>query len=401
METVAATQTRILGSVVPLASERLPLALCLGRVLASPLVSDRVVPGFANSSMDGYAVRGADLLGASPSAPVRLPVEGAIAAGSTAAAVLAPGTAARIATGAPLPEGGDTVVPHEQTDRGDRVVAIHAAAEVGSFVRLAGHDMLPGAVVVEPGRRLRPGDLAACAAAGASELDVACRPRVAILSTGDELVPPGSACRFGQAVDSNAIGLGTAIADAGGEAVALGIVGDTPGELREALRSAADCDLIVSSGGVSVGEHDHVRDVVDEMGSIDLWRVAMRPGKPVAFGRVGDTPFLGLPGNPVSSLVTFELFARPAILALQGAAYPHRSRFAARLVEDITTPPHLETYIRASLDPGPDAIPTVRSTESQDSSALVSLARADCLLVIPAESTSVKAGSIVQVIPLQ
>lgn len=400
VETVATTQATILRSVRPLGSERLHLCLCLGRVLAKAVIAERVVPAFANSSMDGYAVRAAELHGASREAPVHLPVDGAIAAGSTASAVLARGTALRIATGAPVPGGADAVVPHEQTDRGDLVVAIHAAVEEGSFVRSAGHDMVPGTVVVAAGRRLRPGDLAACAAAGVSHVDVARRPRVAILSTGDELVPVGTAPRIGQAVDSNAVLLAAAVTDAGGDPVALGIVGDTPDELREVLCGAVGCDLIISSGGVSVGDHDHVRDVVVGLGAVDLWRVAMRPGKPVAVGRVGDTLFLGLPGNPVSSCVTFELFARPAILALQGASTPHRRRFAATLADDISAPAHLETYVRAVFEPGPHSLPTVHATESQDSSALLSLARADCLIVIPAESTAVTAGSIVAVIPL-
>jgi len=401
MESVATTQSRILEALTPLRRERVPLAQALGRVLATPVTTGRPVPAFANSAMDGFAVREGDVRDATISRPVLLPVDGAIAAGCTEPALLRPGTAQRIATGAPLPDGADTVVPDEQTDRGSDIVAIHTCAGPGAFVRPAGHDMTPGAVAVMAGRRLRPGDLAACAAAGVSGVEVARRPRVAVLSTGAELVPLGTEPRFGQVIDSNSVALIAAISDAGGVAIPLGIAGDTPEAIRNGLRTAAGCDLILSSAGVSVGEHDHVRNVVADMGSIDLWRVSMRPGKPVAVGNVGGTPFLGLPGNPVSSYVTFELFARPAILALQGAADPHRRRFAARLTEDVIVPSHLETYIRAAFTPSDEALPAVRPTDSQDSSALKSLARADGLIVIPAGSAEVKTGSVVQVLPLQ
>jgi molybdopterin molybdotransferase len=398
---VAGAQVRILGALTPLRSERVPLGEALGRVLAAPVVSRRTLPPFANSAMDGYAVRAADIAGATGESPALLPVRGESRAGTVPSRRLERGTAVRIMTGAPLPEGADTVVRHEDTDNGRETVAIHVAAPYGTSVRLAGEDMRSGDEVLTPGRRLRSGDLAACAALGEVWLEVGRRPRVAVLSTGDELVEPEREPGPGQIVDSNAVSVAAAVREAGGDPVRLGIARDNVVDLRRHLEEGARCDLIVSSAGVSVGDHDHVRDVVEEMGSLDLWRVAMRPGRPLAVGSVRGVPFIGLPGNPVSSQVTFELFARAAILTLQGATRPHRLRSAARTLVEMEKPEGLETFHRGILEPGAGGgVPGVRLTGDQGSGILRSMVLADCLIALPAAGTRVPAGTLVEVIPL-
>jgi molybdopterin molybdotransferase len=307
----------------------------------------------------------------------------------------------RIMTGAPIPAGADAVVRQEDTDSGRERVGIHVAVRHGTNVRLAGEDIRPGDEVLRPGRRLRPAELAVCAALGFPHVEVFRRPRVAVLSTGDELVEPEREPGPGQIVDSNAVAVAAAVREAGGEAVRLGIARDTVVDLRRRLEEAARCDLIVSTAGVSMGDHDHVRDVVAELGALDFWRVAMRPGKPLAVGRVGDVPFIGLPGNPVSCQVTFELFARPAVLALQGARHPFRRRMAARTLEAMRKPEGLETFHRGVLEPAaPGELPGVRLTGSQSSGLVRSMALADCLVALPAAGDSVDQGAVVEIIPL-
>jgi molybdopterin molybdotransferase len=380
-----------------LRTERVPLSEALGRVLAEPVVSRRTLPPFDNSAMDGYAVRHRD----TSAAPVTLSVAGESRAGMPPGSRLQPGTAMRIMTGAPMPEGADAVVRYEDTDSGRDQVRIDVAVNSGTNVRRAGEDMNPGDAILSPGRRLRPADLAACAALGNAWLEVARRPRVAVVSTGDELVEADTEPDPGQIVDSNAVAIAAAVREAGGEPVRIGIARDTVVDLQRAFSDAARCDLIVSSAGVSMGDHDHVRDVVDAMGRMDFWRVAMRPGKPLAVGVVSDVPFIGLPGNPVSSQVTFELFARPAILHLQGATEVHRRRSAARTLEPMDKPDGLETFHRGVLQPAPPGeLPGVRLTGPQGSGIMRSLVLADCLIALPAPGTHVAAGEVVEVIPL-
>ncbi len=401
LETVAGAQRRILRGLRPVATERTGLSESLGRVLAAPVVSTRTLPPFDNSAMDGYAVRAADVAGAGAQHPVSLPVSGESRAGSTPDRALRARTALRIMTGAPLPRGADAVVRYEDTDSGRDRVAVRVAVGHGENLRRAGADIRPGETVLRQGRRLRGPDLSVCAALGLTHLEVRRRPRVAILSTGDELVEPGTEPGPGQIVDSNAVALAAAVIEAGGEPVRAGIARDSPVDLRARLREAARCDLIVSSAGVSVGDHDHVRDVVAELGTLDFWRVAMRPGKPLAVGNVQGVPFLGLPGNPVSSQVTFELFARPAILAMQGATELHRRRSAARTLEALEKPEGLETFLRAIFVDGPAGeLPGVRLTGAQGSGLVRSMALADCLVALPAAGQGVPAGTVVEVIPL-
>jgi molybdopterin molybdotransferase len=319
---VDAALQRMLAAAAPLApARRVPLAQALGAVLAAPLRSPLDVPGADNSQMDGYALRCADV----PAAGARLPVTQRIAAGHPGRP-LAAGEAARIFTGAPIPDGADAVVPQEwcETD-GDTVRVLHVP-RAGDWVRRRGCDVAAGAVVLDAGRRLAPQDLGQAASLGLAELEVAPRPRVALLSTGDELLEPGEPVRDGAIYDSNRPMLAAMLRAWGCEVVDCGRIPDRLDATVTALRdAAASHDLVVSCGGVSVGGEDHVKPAVQQIGALDMWQIAMKPGKPLAFGALrradgSSAHFVGLPGNPVSSFVTCALFVRPFVLALQGAA---------------------------------------------------------------------------------
>jgi molybdopterin molybdotransferase len=400
LESVAGAQARLLDGVSALPAERVALNDALGRILQQPVSSQSDLPGFDNSAMDGYAVRANEIEPATVTAPVRLPVVGESRAGAMPIA-LVPGTAMRIMTGAPMPAGADTVVRQEDTARDGEDVLIEVATALGTSVRSRGADMRAGATVLRPGLELTSIDIAVAAALGNAHLMVGARPRVAVLATGDELVAAGTPPGPAQLVDSNSPMLAAAVREAGGQPAFLGIGGDSKESLRALLETAAGSDLIVSSAGVSVGDHDWVREVVTEMGAISTWRVAMRPGKPVLTGRIGDAVFIGLPGNPVSSSVTFELFARPVIRKMQGARELHRRRMQVRLGEDMTKPEALETFARAVLRESTGDLPSATSSGDQGSSMLQSLTRADCLLVLPVGVEVFPAGTVVEAIPLR
>ncbi len=402
LPSVAEARRRILAALTPLPSERVALtADVTGRVLAAPVVAGVRLPPFANSSMDGYAVRVADVA----RVPCRLPVVGEMAAGMAPRAVtVAPGTAAKVMTGAPLPQGADAVVPYEWTDRGGGTVTIHQRPDPGHAVRAAGEDLEPGDPVLPAGHRLRPTDLAACAAAGVDALVLHRAPRVAVVTTGDELRPPGSRLRPGEIFDTAGLALEALVHAAGGVVAERGTLGDDPEQVAVALAAmAARVDCLVTVGGVSVGDHDHVRATVERLGRLRLWRVAMRPGRPLAVGRLGEALFLGLPGNPVSACVTFLLFAAPALLALQGADRPGPPTLPAMLAHPVEKPEGLETFHRVTWDPDPDAatgLPRVRLTGAQGSGITRSLALADALVALPADGAVIPAGARVDVIPL-
>jgi molybdopterin molybdotransferase len=401
LESVATAQQRLLEKVGVLTPEVVSLDAALGRILAETVSSQSDLPGFDNSAMDGYAVRASDIARASASAPATLPVVGESRAGALPGAHAA-GTAMRIMTGAPMPEGADTVVRQEDTRRDGAMVLIEVATELGTSVRPRGADIRRGDDVILPGQALTSVDVGVAAALGHDRLLVGARPRVALLATGDELVPAGTAPGPAHLVDSNSPMLTAAVREAGGIPTFLGIARDSKASLRELLQAASASDLVVSSAGVSVGDHDWVREVVAELGTISTWRVAMRPGKPVLIGRIGNAVFIGLPGNPVSSSVTFELFARPVIRRMQGARELQRRRIRVRLGEAMSKPASLETYSRAVLHTSDDdELAIAHSSGDQGSSMLQSLTRADCLVVLPAGPEVVEAGTVVEAIPLR
>ncbi|HMG26222.1 MAG TPA: gephyrin-like molybdotransferase Glp [Acidimicrobiia bacterium] len=320
---LADVQREILGAVAALARSTLPLSDAVGLVTADDVIAREAVPPFANSAMDGYAVRAADTAGAAPEAPVRLVVAGELPAGHAPTQSVGDGEAIRIMTGAPVPGGADAVVMVEYTERdGDAVQVMHTARP-GDHVRAAGGDLAPGDPVFPAGTVLGPAHVGVLASLGFHEVEVVSRARVGVLSTGDELVERGP-LHPGQIRDSNRPMLLALVAGAGGEAANLGLARDDESTITRTLGDAlATCDAVITSGGVSVGDFDYVKAALDRLGGLQSRQVAIKPAKPLAFGVIDGTPVFGLPGNPVSSLVSFELFARPALLAMMG----HRARF--------------------------------------------------------------------------
>jgi molybdopterin molybdotransferase len=393
--------------VASLEMQRVPLRQALGRVLAEDVRSPLALPPWDNASMDGYAVRSADVGSASTANPVTLTVIGTIAAGSPSAHVLARGEAMRIMTGAPVPAGADAVIRVEDTDAGTSRVQIRSSRDVLKNVRPRGEDLTPGQVAVARGAQLYPGHIGLLASVGCADVPVVRQPRVAVLASGDELVDVD---RFqevvagdgasGKIVSSNSYSLEAAVAQAGGVPLSLGFVSDDPTALRERL-ATVDCDFLITTGGVSVGEFDFTRSVLAELGARErFWRVRMRPGAPVGFGLLRDTPWLGLPGNPVSTLVTFELFARPAIRKMLGHSSLFRRTMPVRLGENVDVTGTLTHFLRANvrLHDG-EAIATL--TGPQGSGLLSSMARANALLVIAAERPHLKAGELVDAMLLR
>jgi molybdopterin molybdotransferase len=378
-------------------AEQLPLTDAAGRVLAEDIVASLQLPPWDNASMDGYAVRAADLGTPSPDAPVALRVSGTIAAGGAAPGPLRPGHAMRIMTGAPVPSGADSVVRVEDTDASTDVVRIHSARDAGRNIRPRGEDIMEGDVAARIGDSLHAGNIGFLASLGRGTVAVVRRPRVAILASGDELVDVD---RFDEVkagrriVTSNSYSLIAAVSAAGGIPVSLGHVGDDPSAIRERL-SASDGDLLLTTGGVSVGEFDHTRSVLAELGAQHrFWRVRIRPGAPIGFGVYRDRPWLGLPGNPVSTLVTFELFARPAIRKMLGHRLLFRRPVPVRLAEPVTISAPLTHFLRARIEHSPDGM-LARLTGPQGSGLLSSMARADALLIIPPDRTRAEAGEVV------
>jgi molybdopterin molybdotransferase len=363
----------------------------LGRVLAADVPSTLDVPPADNTSMDGYALRAADV----PAAGTVLPVSQRIPAG-VVGAPLAAGTAARVFTGAQIPAGADAVVMQEQCEAQDGAVRVHAVPEVGQWIRRRGEDVRAGAVVLQRGSRLTPQALGLAASVGAARLDVVRRPRVALFSTGDELVMPGEPLKPGAIYNSNRYTLRGLLQAAGCEVTDLGIVPDKLEATRDALRRAAEGhDLIVTSGGVSVGEEDHLRPAVQSEGRLDLWQIAMKPGKPLAFGAVGSALFIGLPGNPVSSFVTFVLAVRPVLLVLLGADPALPPGVALRADFDWPRPDRRREFMRARLNAGGglDLYP------NQSSGVLTSVVWADGLIDNP-PGHAIRAGDTVRFLPL-
>ena len=393
---VAEAVARILADVHRGPVERVALRDTLGRVLAAPAVSPITLPAWDNSAMDGYAVRAADVEGASAEAPVTLPVLETIAAGDFPSRPLAPETAMRIMTGAPLPDGADTVVRAEDTDGGIATVTIRNARDARKNVRYRGEDIREGAPVLEAGVPIHAAQLGVLASIGYAQVDVYARPRVAIMTSGDELVDLDrfdEVRRGRKIVSSNSYTLDALVRAAGATPVSMGTASDDPADIRARLERAASCDLIVTSAGISVGEFDHLRNVLDDMGvDLKFWRVRMRPGAPLGFGLLRGTPWIGLPGNPVSTMVTFDLFVRPAIRKLLGHERLFRRPVTVTLEEPISIGARLTHFLRATVRPGDNGQLFARLTGPQGSGILTSMSRADALLIVPEERPRVEVG---------
>ncbi len=394
MKPLADAQRAVLDAVTPLPVVSMPLREARGLVLAAPLVASHDLPPFSNSAMDGYAVRAADV----EAAPVTLPVLEDVPAGRVPSQPVTAGTAIKIMTGAPLPEGADAVVKVEDTEPGDGEVRILAAAPAGTSVRPAGGDVAAGTEVFPAGLRLTPARLGVCASLGVAMPQVRQRPRVAILSTGDELVPAETAnLAPGKIRDSNRFLLRGLLEELGVIVVDYGIVGDDATALNQVLgHAAANSDAVVTSGGVSMGEYDLVKSELARLGSVDFWRVAMQPGKPFAFGNLGGTPFFGLPGNPVSVVVSFGQFLRPALLAMMGATHLFRSRVTGILDGDVRTDPAKAVFLRVAVTAGDDGRLHARLSGAQGSNIQSSLAAADAFAVVPVGVAEVAAGDLVE-----
>ncbi|HEY0757466.1 MAG TPA: gephyrin-like molybdotransferase Glp [Ktedonobacteraceae bacterium] len=392
---------RILGAIQPLASTRVPLAEALGLVLATDIVAQEDMPPFANSAMDGFALRSQDSqprLGQ----PARLSVTGSVAAGYVADHAVQEGTALRIMTGAPLPPGADAVIQIELT-KYDGVasswVEVLQPVTAGNNVRPAGEDIRRGQTVLRQGSEIGPWEIGVLATLGLAMIPVTRRPHVAILGTGDEVIDVDQPLAPGQIYNSNSYLLEAAVQRAGGHPTRLGVARDTVESLREKFSQAAGSDLIITSGGVSVGDFDLVKNIMAEQGEINFWRINMRPGKPVAFGYIGQTPLLGLPGNAVSAAVTFELFGRPVLRKMLGHTRLLRPQIPALVEDGISERAMRRHYVRAHVA-WRDGHFVAHTTGNQGSNIMTSLLNANALLVIPENSPEIKAGATVQALML-
>jgi molybdopterin molybdotransferase len=375
----------------------LPLADTLGLVLADDVVAPLSLPGFDNSAMDGYAVVADDVATATPEQPVLLPVAEDIPAGRTDPLSLKPGTAHRIMTGAPVPAGATAVVPVEATDAATDTVAIRSGAKPGQHIRRAGEDVTAGTTVLRAGQLVTPAALGLAAALGLGELTVIPRQRVLVMSTGSELVAPGTPLQPGQIYESNAVMLAAAVRDAGAHVVAAPMTGDHVDTFRDTLdRYTGEADLIITTGGVSAGAYEVVKEALGRAsdGSVDFVKVAMQPGMPQGAGTVNGTPIITLPGNPVSALVSFEVFIRSPLRTAMGLPYSDRPRRTAVLTEHLTSPRGKRQFRRGVLDAAAGAVTSYGPPASHH---LRWLASANCLLEIDEDVVEVAAGSPVQV----
>ncbi len=410
MISVEEAQERVLANVEPMPPEERPLLEALGQVLVEDVRAAFDVPPLDNAAMDGYAVRAADTRGASQERPALLRVIADLAAGYTSSQAVESGTAIRIMTGAPLPPGADAVVQFEHTDEGSRehapaagrrreVVAIYREAAPRLNVRDAGEDIRAGEVVLRRGTVLRPSEIGVLASLGHATVRVHRRPRVAVLATGDELVPVGEPLAPGKIYNSNSYSVAAQVIRYGGVPLLLGIARDRRDDLVAKVRQAMAADLLITSGGVSMGDFDVVKDVLAAEGEVTFWRVRMKPGKPLAFGRIGGVPHLGLPGNPVSSMVTFEMFARPAILKMLGRTNWRKPVIEATLLDGERNRDHRRVYLRAHVEKQ-DGQYVAHLTGPQGSGILTSMASANGLAIIPEDVPAVRAGDRVQVLML-
>lgn len=384
---------RVLSDLVPIEPVRLAVAQARNTVLAEEVLAPHPMPRFDNSAMDGFAVRTADI----EDVPRSMRITEMIRAGDAGDTELRAGTAVRIMTGAPVPPGADAVVPVEETESDGAAVTFTKRPRPGQHIRRAGEDFFSGTVLMEPGAELRAGELALLASVGHSPVLVREAPRVAIVVTGDELVEPEDTPEPGQIRDSNSIALAALVSEAGGVPIPSPRAADDLSSTIEVFRRAAEsADLVVSSGGVAVGHFDFVKEAIEQLGRIDMWRVAMQPGKPVVLGRIGTTPFLGLPGNPVSIHVSFEQFVRPSIRKLRGCSELLRPRIKARLTEAVVKKPGRLHFVRVRLSrtaDGWDATPT----GAQGSHIQTSLVGTHGAALFDADLGRLEAGMLVDV----
>jgi molybdopterin molybdotransferase len=393
VRTVEEHQAVVAALLQPLPEEDVALADAHGRVLARDVRAAVALPGFDNSAMDGYAVRWAEV----QQVPVRLPVADDIPAGRTDVRPLEPGTVQRIMTGAPLPDGADVVVPVELTDGGTDVVEIRDAPPRGTHLRAAGEDITAGEVALSAGSPLGAAQLGLAAAVGLSTLPVRRRPRVLVLSTGSELVASGQPLLPGQIYESNSALLVAAVEEAGGEARRLHFVPDDVDQFLTTVRAElAGADLLVTSGGVSAGAYEVVKDAFRELGTVEFVKVGMQPGGPQGAGTVDGVPVITLPGNPVSSFVSFEVFVRPALRRALGHTSPDRLRVPARLTTALRSPPGRRQYMRGRYDAG-----QVSQVGGPGSHLVAHLSRANCLVVVPEDVTELPAGAEVDVVLIE
>lgn len=397
---VEEARARILENFQAVGKETLPLEACSQRVLAEDIAAKNDLPSFDNSSMDGFAVIASDLEGADTASPRTLNVVADIPAGTSPEVGLVSGQAARIMTGAPMPVGADAVIPVEETDFQDRspgtpapkTVTVYKAVDSGGYVRVRGSDIQIGQPVLEKCHKLQPQDLGLLAMLGVASVPLFRKPRTALLSSGDELIPVDAPLRPGKIRDSNTYTLSALLNGAEVEVLNLGIAADRRDSVEELLERAAaeTADLILSSAGVSVGAFDYIKDVVESQGNLSFWRVNMRPGKPLAFGHFKDIPFIGLPGNPVSAFVGFEVFVRPVLEKLSGLEDMSRPRVRVKLNESISSDGR-ESYLRASVEEE-NGILCAYLSGHQGSGNLLSIVKANALLIIPAGVSSLPSG---------
>ncbi|NLG49637.1 MAG: molybdopterin molybdotransferase MoeA [Chloroflexi bacterium] len=393
---------RILSFVHRLPAESVPILDALDRVLAEDVLADSDVPPLDNSAMDGFAVRAEDVSGASREQPARLRVVGELAAGQTTDQVVGAGEALRIMTGAPVPQGADTVVRFEDTRTDDGHVEILVPVKQGRNVRYAGEDVRRGSVVLHAGSIVRPQEVGMLANVGRTTVQVIRRPRVAILATGDEVVPIDAQPGAGKIRNINSYSNAAQVRRHGGVPLLLGIARDQSAELGGKIREGLDAgaDLFVTSGGVSAGDFDLVKKVLAAEGQIDFWWVNMKPGRPMAFGTIGGIPLLALPGNPVAAMISLELFGRPAIRKMMGYTDWEWPAVTARLRDAVARKDNRRHYLRVRLQPGADGVEAVL-TGDQGSGILTSMVQADGLAVIPEDCDHLPAGSPVKVLLLQ
>jgi len=400
MITVAEASERILARIGALPEEAVATGSAGGRVLAAPVVAPVDSPPWNNSSMDGYAVRSSDVR----ELPASLEVIEEIAAGAFPSRALGAGQAARVMTGAPVPHGADSVIRREDTDDGRDVVNIRELRDLGKNIRLQGEDFRAGDTIFAAGETLSVAHIGAIASAGMKAVTVHRRPRVAIISSGDELVELGdfSAHPAGRKiVSSNSVTLFALVSAAGGAPIDLGIARDSEDSIRKKLDQARESDLIITTAGISVGDHDHVRSAFASLGGIlEFWKVRMRPGAPLAFGMLGNTPWIGLSGNPVSAIVTFELFVRPAVRKMLGFSSLFRQTIPVRAGHAITLGAPLMHFLRVTVARSTSGDYVAKLGGSQSSGVLTAMARSNALLILPGDNLNVAAGEMHRALPL-